>query len=314
MDLSIVFATYNRDKILKRTLQSFALLDFGNLSAEIIVVDNACRAETKTLVTGFDHKLPIAYLDQSKPGKNAAINKGLSYSKGQLIVFTDDDILADEQWLLELTRAAVEFPEANVFGGAILPDWPDTGDKDFEKILDLEDNFIKVAYAITDTDFKRGVIDPQLIWGANMAVRRTAFEQHNLSFNESVGPNKNKYIMGSETDILKRLSDLGHKAVMVPEAFVYHQIRVEQLSMEWIRLRATNMGKTMVANQQVVFGRIVIGGVPLYLYKNLLKHSLLLLLDSIFSKKSMHSIKQNSNISKIKGVIFQLKLSESGGK
>ncbi|NRB40059.1 MAG: glycosyltransferase family 2 protein [Pseudomonadales bacterium] len=312
MDISIVFATYNRDCILERTLQSFTFLDLGKLSIEIILVDNACRTETKQLVAGFDSRLPIVYLEQNKSGKNAAINKGLSYSKGQLIVFTDDDILADERWLLELTRASVEFPEANVFGGAILPDWPEAGDKDFEKILDLEDNFIKAAYVITDTDFKRGLIDPQLIWGANMAVRRMAFEQHNLSFNESVGPNKKNYIMGSETDILKRLSDLGHKAVMVPESIVYHQIRAEQLSMDWIRLRSINMGKTMVANKQVVFGRSVIGGVPLYLYKNLLRHSLLLLLDTIFSKKSMYSIKQNSKKSKIKGAIMQLKLNKSG--
>lgn len=310
MDLSIVFATYNRDAILKRTLQSFTQLELDSYTYEVIIVDNACRDETRSLVESFDSSLPIKYDQQPKPGKNAAINKGLSHSSGELIVFTDDDIIADKRWLIELIRASEEYPNANVFGGAILPDWPSNGDKAFQSILDTEDNFIKAAYVITDEDFKRGIIDPQHIWGPNMAVRKRAFEQDNLSFNESVGPNKKSYIMGSETDMLKRLSKLGHKAVMVPEAIVYHQIREEQLSMDWISLRSTNMGKTMVANNQIVFGRFVIKGVPFYLYKKLFKHSLLLLVDLIFCKTTMNSVKHNAKKFKIKGAIQQLKLNQ----
>lgn len=306
MDISIIFATYNRDLILHRTISSFIELNTDGIEYEIIVVDNACNVNTKALVERYEERLPVIYLSEEKPGKNAAINKGLVYSSGQLIIFTDDDIIADQMWMTHLYQASVEFSDVNVFGGSITPAWPKDGDKEFLRVLDLEDGFFKVAYVICTGQDKPVFIEPQKIWGPNMAIRRCVFEEHNLKFNEDIGPNKKSYIMGSETDMLRQLESLGYKALFVPDARVKHQIRTEQLSIEWIKLRARNVGKTMVANDQVVFGRFMFRGVPFYLYKKLAEHSLRLLIHFLFAKLSMYRIRQYIHISKIRGTIEQL--------
>jgi cellulose synthase/poly-beta-1,6-N-acetylglucosamine synthase-like glycosyltransferase len=56
-------------------------------------------------------------------GKNAAVNAGLRFVSGDLVVFTDDDVLPRHDWLVRLREAADNEPSFGMFGGVIVPRW-----------------------------------------------------------------------------------------------------------------------------------------------------------------------------------------------
>jgi len=267
LDVSIIFATYKRGEILSRTLESFTTLITDLINYEIIVVDNACEITTKTLVKSYSNKLPIQYLQESTPGKNSALITGLKASKSDLLIFTDDDIIAQPDWLIEIVEGVSRFPDCHLFGGKILPDYP-SGYEKLTKKIDLTHWFIPSAYVIADWEQGEGLIEAGRIWGPNMAVKRAVFES-GVNFNPAIGPNGKDYVMGSETEFLQRASAAGYQAAYLPKAVVLHQIRKEQLSLGWLMGRAFRAGRGHAATKANKTAARVFG-VPRFLFKKYL--------------------------------------------
>ena len=82
MDLSIIFATYHSEDILQKSLESYCLIN-TDYQWELIIVDNADREETRSIVNAFKTKLPIHFIENSEPGKNNALNKAIPFAKGE---------------------------------------------------------------------------------------------------------------------------------------------------------------------------------------------------------------------------------------
>jgi glycosyltransferase involved in cell wall biosynthesis len=242
MDISIVLATYKRPEILHRTLESFSRLHTDGIAWEVLVVDNAGESATELEVKQWADKVPVHYLVERKNGKNNALNHAIPEIKGALVVLADDDILADPEWLQEIRRGAVRWPDHIVFGGRVLPDWPEG----FEP-PDLENPYLAGAYGIADWGTADCVIDADKVFGANMVVRREIFDQ-GWTFNSNVGPSaESTYKMGSETEFLLRLEKAGHQFIFLPGALVYHQIRPNQMSLDWLKGRAYRAGQSGVS-------------------------------------------------------------------
>ena len=101
-------------------------------------------------------------------GLNVARNTGVQRSRGELVVFVDDDIEASPGWLAALLQAARTYPDADVFAGPIRPRLegpvPRTCGREQPPITTLDlgtEDTREIAFA----------------WGANMAIRRTALER-----------------------------------------------------------------------------------------------------------------------------------------
>jgi len=239
MKLSIIFSTFNRNDILTRTLQGLVDMDTNGLDWEIVLVDNAGNEETASIVKAFSSSLPVKFLVEKNPGKNNALNTALDWASGELFIFTDDDIIPDSAWAKSMIEAADRWPDCDLFGGRILPKYPDG-----MTAPSIEDkDFMSVAYVIADWDLPEGKHFPATrTWGPNMMVRQRVFEQ-GLRFNPDIGPNGSNYAMGSESDFLKRARTAGYIELYVPSSLVYHQIRPEQLSHSWLFGRAFRLGR-----------------------------------------------------------------------
>ena len=138
-----------------------------------------------------------------------------------------------------MIEAADRWQECDLFGGRILPKYPDGTTA--PPINDS--NFMSVAYVIADWNFPEGKHFPATkTWGPNMMVRRRVFDQ-GLRFNPKIGPNGSNYVMGSESDFLKRARTAGCTEVYVPSSLVYHQIRPEQVTSSWLYGRAFRLGR-----------------------------------------------------------------------
>jgi GT2 family glycosyltransferase len=174
---------------------------------------------------------------EPKKGKNAALNTGLAGVSGDLVIFTDDDVLPSAGWLRQMRRAADSQPSFSIFGGPIGPKW-EVAPEEW-----LTDDWAPLAPAFGITrPMDEGPAGARRIFGANMAVRASIFECGHR-FDESMGPNGPDYPMGSEAELLLRLERAGHKAWHVKDAVVEHMIRAYQMNPEWVLGRAVRSGR-----------------------------------------------------------------------
>lgn len=239
-------------------------LDPCGFEYEIIVVDNACEEKVKNLVCSYRDRLPVHYFAEATAGKNAALISGMRHTKGDILVFTDDDVIVQPDWLNKLVEGINRLPQYDLFGGKILPHLPE-GVNDKYELLQRDTSFIKSAYVIANWELPEGPIRSGHIWGPNMAVRRRVFAA-GISFDPNIGPNGSNYIMGSDTEFSNRAAAQGFKCAYIPAAVVYHQIRQEQLSLTWLAGRAFRWGRGEVWRRPIN-SRLMIFGAPFYLYR-----------------------------------------------
>ena len=265
--VTVLIATCNGASTLPRALDAYCVLERGNYDWNVVVVDNASTDATPAVLDSYAQRLPLRSIRTEKRGKNLALNIGIeSIGESTLVVFSDDDIVPDPNWLNAIVGAAAEHPEYDIFGGRIVPIWPSTPPDWILRLVDLG-----VVYAFTPPNQKTGQVGAKQVWGANMAVR-----SHVLSaghrFNESIGPNRGQYSMGSEVEFTCRLERNGHRSWFSEAAVVGHIIRESQLTRDWIIGRAFRFGRDMFRQESERFGREVklFRGAPRWKYRLLL--------------------------------------------
>ena len=123
MLVSIVIATRNRNVLLGRTLEALARQRWPREHLEVIVADNGSTDDTPAVVDAARARgLPVRYLCVNQPGKSHAVNAALRTARGDVIAFTDDDVVPEPEWLTGLVRA-IEETGADFVAGRILPIW-----------------------------------------------------------------------------------------------------------------------------------------------------------------------------------------------
>ena len=90
---------------------------------EVLVVDNNCTDHTSNVVEAFGGRLPIGRVTESRQGLAHARNRAVADFRGDVLLFTDDDVRFGPGWLTAYRDAIRRFPDADYFGGRILPDW-----------------------------------------------------------------------------------------------------------------------------------------------------------------------------------------------
>ncbi|MDD2890040.1 MAG: glycosyltransferase family A protein [bacterium] len=118
--ISVVVAAYNSKDLLKDSLQSLITQNFDKKNYEIIVVDDGSKDGTSTFLEEFiKDKTNIRYVKQKNKGVASARNTGIKLSKGKIVAFTDQDCLADKNWLKEIAKSFLDKELIGVSGCVI---------------------------------------------------------------------------------------------------------------------------------------------------------------------------------------------------
>lgn len=264
MDLSIVFSTYKSEDILEKSLIAYCDIQ-TNYTWELIIVDNACREETRQVIEKYQQQLPIVFLEQPTQGKNNALNKAHPIMQGELAMFTDNDIIPESNIVDVYVEAGKAYPDADVFGGRILPDIK------LPSWIDTSLGRIRSAFGIFDKGDSDVSLPPMEVWGGNMMLRSFLFKD-GMIFNTNVGPSGSNYVMGSETELLKRLEANGHQGMYIANSKVQHQIRREQLTINWLKHRNYRLGRGVANGEKDNSAQLF--GIPRYLIKSIFFDSL----------------------------------------
>lgn len=125
MEFSVVICTYNPEQeLLKRVLDSVTAQQFPKENYEVILVDNNSSSPVPdfSFVKATEN---IICLTEKKQGLAYARIAGAKISKGNTIVFVDDDNVLNPNYLSELKIIVDAYPQVAVWGpGVIEPEYP----------------------------------------------------------------------------------------------------------------------------------------------------------------------------------------------
>ena len=119
MKLSILTATYNREKYLSKLYESIKENMKYNIIPEWIIVDDGSTDNTKDIVQGFinEQKVEIKYFFQENKGKMSAINKAVEIATGDFIVDCDsDDFFTEDAFKIIEQNADFLLQNYNLYG------------------------------------------------------------------------------------------------------------------------------------------------------------------------------------------------------
>jgi glucosyl-dolichyl phosphate glucuronosyltransferase len=236
--LTVLFATRNRATLLRDVLTAFTALEGPPGGWTLVVVDNGSTDDTEAMSRSFTDRLPLTFVSEPAGGKAAALNTGLIYCAGDLVVFTDDDVFPRTDWLVQVRAGADANPAAGIFAGRVLPRWETQPPEWIERGIPLAP-----AYTVSDNTLRAGLITGNHVFGPNMAVRASIFAG-GARFDPSFGPaSLSNYAMGSETEFVLRVMETGTQAYYLPDAVVEHFVRTNQLSPSWVVGRAMRFGR-----------------------------------------------------------------------
>ncbi len=261
LDASVIISTHNRAAILQQTLQCLSLQETNGFTWEAIVIDNGCTDNTPEVLDSISQNLSVVSLREPKLGKNRAINRALEVARGDLLIFTDDDVLTEDDWIESYVSAARRWESDSVFCGPIIPKFPA-----HTPCWMQEGSFPFAAMAFSKLDFSKIEEASPLAFGPNLAIRSQALRS--MTYNESIGPQGKNYAMGSETELLRRLQAQGERFIYIPSTRVEHVIRPEQVTVSWLLGRAFRAGRGHVRLKDTYLGKRIFGA-PRYMWKKL---------------------------------------------
>jgi GT2 family glycosyltransferase len=271
MDVSVVICTYNRSASLLKTLASLADLQVPEaLRWELVVVDNNSRDDTSRRVSQFAREHPhlaVRSVVERRQGKSHALNLAVATAQGGLLAFTDDDVVVDPRWLNQLHRLAVE-RGAMAVGGRIVDTWTTPKPAWYSDAGPYKLNAVIVKY---DLGEQVCPITRTMPLGANLAVRREAFEKYGL-FDTHLGPTAGGPRRGEDSEFCARLVRAGETILYAPEAVVYHPVERERLDRKYFERWYYLYGKVFFQMNPLPPDLVCWLGVPRFLIRMLATH------------------------------------------
>ena len=112
--ISVIIPTFNRSAMLADTLESFAAQSLPKNRYEVIVVDDGSKDATREVCRDFASRIELKYLHVDNSGTSAAKNTGVLASRGKILLFFDDDDIADHRLLEEHLKAHEHHQAENI--------------------------------------------------------------------------------------------------------------------------------------------------------------------------------------------------------
>ena len=220
IDTSLIIITRHRPALLAKALGSLPCqtrpLD------EIVIVDNGPSEATAETVRAFAGSLPVRYVAEPRAGYGAARNCGLRNARGRVLMFIDDDCVADPDWARILLER-LESGAAEIVGGSRVCTQPGLA--------------ARLDYLSTDAP----VLHPARPGGpaAHLSTSNLAVP---AEVARRVGPFDETLAMCEDRDFCARARALGFRILYEPRARVAHRPPLERFGQYLARMRQYGFG------------------------------------------------------------------------
>ncbi|MDB6119042.1 MAG: putative glycosyltransferase [Verrucomicrobiaceae bacterium] len=199
--ISVVVCTRNGSATLRECLKALEYQSYGNY--EVIVIDDGSTDEVPAIAQDFPD---VRYQRQEHAGLSVARNLGAQLATGEIIAYTDDDCMADEDWLRYIARA-FDDPQWVAAGG---PNIPPQARNRIEAVV--------AAAPGGPSHVLLNDVDAEHLPGCNIAIRKASLD--------AIGGFQAPFMTaGDDVDVCWRLREAGGKLRFVPGAMVWHHRR-----------------------------------------------------------------------------------------
>jgi glucosyl-dolichyl phosphate glucuronosyltransferase len=252
--IAVAICTYNRAESLREVLQSMVALRGREHPWQLFVIDNNSRDGTKDVVLSFSDRLPVTYCFEPEQGLSAARNHALRVTREFThLLFTDDDVRVDSNWLAQYREAFERYPAAGYFGGRVIPFYPAGKPRWLhDESLALIDGLL-VRFHLGEA-IRPFAANEQTPFGASFALSRRCIDRVG-EFRTDLGVKGGIQGRGEEADYMERAIALGETGLYVGSAIVNHATDPRRLTLGYLYrygiqkgIAARRMGSTQRAS------------------------------------------------------------------
>jgi GT2 family glycosyltransferase len=207
MKASVIIATYGRDSCLVTTIRSVLLQDYPDF--ELLVVDQSSdhAPEVEIFLRNLDDPR-YSYHLITPPSLPAARNFGMARASGEIVIYIDDDVLLDRDFIHTHVKAYERTERIAAIGGRVRT--PDPAISTHLRALSADGSWSG------GFNFP-GEGELETVVGCNMSFRRSALEEIG-GFDPSYEGNA----LREESDVCFRLRRQGYQIRYEPRAGLDH--------------------------------------------------------------------------------------------
>jgi glycosyltransferase involved in cell wall biosynthesis len=234
--VSVIIPTYNRCDHLPLTLNSFLAQTYPADRFEIIVVNNNSTDGTTDVIAQYAERFPIIrVVEEKRQGVHYARNSAAKIAKGDILYFTDDDIIAEGDTLLELVKAFALDPMIGSATGKIIGRFEAPPPTWVKKYL------INAYLSLTEEDKAEEIVvsHDDLVYSCHEAIRREVFFRCGGFNPENTA---GRWIGDGETGLGIKIKAAGYRFAYTAKSIVYHSIPHTRMTFRYLLQRMGNQG------------------------------------------------------------------------
>lgn len=221
--LSVILCTKGTCPVLPKAVESVLCQMTEN--SEVLVVWNG---ETPPAGELFPRQVRVVW--EKTPGISFARNKGAKTAQGEILLYLDDDAVADKNLIKEMEKAFRSHPDTAIVGGQIFLKLPDPRP---EVVLPGREGLWS-AYRVPYTGYRQVREQYAFPYGACFGVRHDALLELG-GFPTDYGRVGEDFGGGEETALCFLAQSRGWKIGIQPEAFVEHWVEPRRFSEEHVK-------------------------------------------------------------------------------
>lgn len=240
IEFSVVVCSYNRSVYLAKVLNALKNQTLDSSKFEIILVNNNSTDETEKVCHTFQKNnsdLNITYFVEKNKGLSYARNTGIKLSKGQWVIFLDDDAEPIADYLNNVSTFLEKYPQCIAAGGRIYPNY------ETEEPLWMTKYLLPLVSAIDLGDKVKKFPSNKYPIGANMIFKGDIFDKIGY-FDVNLGRKGNQLLGGEEKEIFMKLRGISNEIYYIPNAIVHHFIPEKRIKIDFIISLAKKIGET----------------------------------------------------------------------
>ena len=244
MNASVIVPTYNRANPLHATLET--LLGQEDVADyEVIVVDNGSTDPTKDVVTAYmgkEHNAELRYEFEAEPGLLAGRHRGAALARSEILVYVDDDILADRRWLSSVL-AAFQDERVQIVGGPSRAEFERPPPSWVEELWSVDPEGRRCEWlSLIDLGDESRPVDPRFVFGLNLSIRKRALHDLGGFHPDNIPKHLQHYQGDGETGLTEEAARRSFMALYEPRASVRHFIPADRLTLPALEDRAFYQG------------------------------------------------------------------------
>jgi len=236
--ISVIIPTYNRAHLLATTVDSFINQDYPKDRFEIILSNNNSTDNTQEIIDLYcSRNSSIKAVIEPRQGVHYARNSAAKIAQGDILYFTDDDMIATPSLLTELVKMFSLDQLIGAATGKVI------GKFDVPPPAWIRKHLINSHLSLTSEDQpdEEVISDIDMVFSCHQAIRKELFFKCGGFNPENTA---GIWIGDGETGLGIKILQAGYKFAYTPRSVIYHMIPESRATLSYLIKRSGNQGNS----------------------------------------------------------------------